>query len=154
MLVGKKRLLDKRLTVDPEEGSKMYRLEKNSNMSMVEKRHKRVKRWTKNFQLFDKNLVLIPICEYSHWFMVVLVRPGEEQPCMMVLDSLGGDNTRAVDIVKKYLEIEGREKLGEKALMNLKEMKVIRPNIPQQKNGFDCGVFLLHYAEKMLERYE
>ena len=142
----------KRLTVDPEEGSKMYRLEKNSNMSMVEKRHKRVKRWTKNFQLFDKNLVLIPICEYSHWFMVVLVRPGGEQPCMMLLDSLSGDNTRAVDIVKKYLEIEGREEVGEKVLTNLKKLKVVRPNIPLQNNGFDCGVFLLHYAEKMLER--
>jgi len=142
----------KRLTLDPEEGSKMDRWEKNSNMSMVEKRHRRVKRWTKNTQLFNKNLVLIPICECSHWYMVVLVRPGAEQPCMMVLDSLGGDNTRAVYIIMKYLEIEGREKLGEKALVNLKEMKVVRPNIPQQRNGFDCGVFLLHYAEKMLER--
>ena len=84
--------------------------------------------------------------------MVVLVRPGGEQACMMVLDSLGGDNTRAVDIIKEYLEIEGRVKLGKTALMNYEEMKVVRPDIPQQKNGFDCGLFLLHYAEKLMER--
>jgi len=141
-----------KLATDPVKGGKMDELEKNWNMSMVEKRHNRVKGWTKNFDLFNKNLVIIPICELSHWYMVVLVRPGGEQPCMMVLDSLGGDNTRAVDIIKEYLKIEGRVKLGKTALMNREEMKVVRPDIPQQRNGYDCGVFLLHYAEKLMER--
>merc|ERR1719186_1467031 len=124
-----------KLATDPVKGGKMDELEKKWNMSMVEKRHNRVKSWTKNFNLFKKNLVIIPICELSHWYMVVLVRPGVDQPCMLGLDSLGGDNTRAVDIIKEYLEIEGRMKIGKTALMNREEMKVVRPDIPQQRNG-------------------
>eukprot|EP00092_Neocalanus_flemingeri_P030193 GFUD01032772.1.p1 GENE.GFUD01032772.1~~GFUD01032772.1.p1 ORF type:complete len:452 (+),score=167.88 GFUD01032772.1:192-1358(+) len=141
----------KRLTTDPVEGSKMANLEMNLNMSLQEKRHRRVKAWTKNVRLLDKTLVFIPICEFSHWYMVVLVKPGSEQPCLMVLDSLGGDNTGAVDIIREYLDIESRVRV-EKAVQSFNEMTVETPEIPRQENGYDCGVFLLHYAEKMMER--
>ena len=29
-------------------------------------------------------------------------------------------------------------------------MKLIIPQKPQQKDGFNCGIFLLHYLEKIL----
>ena len=32
------------------------------------------------------------------------------------------------------------------------EMELICPVLPVQHNGFDCGVYLLHYSEKLFER--
>ena len=32
------------------------------------------------------------------------------------------------------------------------EMKTISPVKPEQMNGYDCGLFLLTYTEKILER--
>ena len=40
---------------------------------VYEVRHKRVERWTKNTDLFDKELVIVPVCQNSHWFLLVVV---------------------------------------------------------------------------------
>ena len=50
--------------------------ETDPNTSEAEKRHCRVKGWTKNCDLFEKVLLVIPICENSHWYLVIVVRPG------------------------------------------------------------------------------
>ena len=33
------------------------------------------KGWTKNVNLFEKNFVVFPICEHSHWYLVIAIRP-------------------------------------------------------------------------------
>ena len=42
-------------------------IEDNSDLNAAEKRHARVKRWTKNVNIFDKDFVIVPINESSHW---------------------------------------------------------------------------------------
>jgi Ulp1 family protease len=42
----------------------------------AEKRHNRVKSWTKNINIFDKDFVIIPINEYCHWFLAIICFPG------------------------------------------------------------------------------
>ena len=32
------------------------------------------------------------------------------------------------------------------------KMEVVQPCLPQQDNYTDCGLYLLHYVEKMFER--
>ena len=68
------------------------------------------------------------------------------------MDSLGGDNKEVVDMIKEYLVIELMNQMGDKNLQEVKEMRVVWPCLPQQDNYTDCGVFLLHYVEKMLKR--
>ena len=51
--------------------------EKNSTLCSGQKRHyMRVKGWTKNVDLFSKDMIIIPICEDSHWYLVIVVKPG------------------------------------------------------------------------------
>jgi sentrin-specific protease 7 len=39
-------------------------------------RHGRVKEWTQNVNIFDKDFVLVPINENSHWYLIVICFPG------------------------------------------------------------------------------
>ena len=81
----------------------------------------RVKGWSKNVDLFPKKLVVVPVCEHSHWFLVVVARLDlvegeggreEEGPFMFVLDSLGGRQEEAAEAVEGYLAMEWRAKVG------------------------------------------
>ena len=46
-----------------------------AGLSSAQKKHARVKGWTKNVNLFEKNFVVFPICEHSHWYLVIAIRP-------------------------------------------------------------------------------
>ena len=96
--------------------------EKDETLDEYEKRHKRVKGWSKKVDLFSKQLVVVPVCERSHWFLVVVARldlvegeggrEEEEGPFMFVLDSLGGRQEEAAEAVEGYLAMEWRAKVG------------------------------------------
>ena len=66
----------KRLNSTPKKTSTVASYEKDSTLKPAEKRHMRVKGWTKNVNLFEKNMVIIPICEHNHWYLVIAIRPG------------------------------------------------------------------------------
>ena len=53
---------------------------KNSSSS-ADIRYDRVKRWTKNVNIFEKDFVIIPINQHSHWFVAVICFPGCEPGC-------------------------------------------------------------------------
>ena len=65
-----------RLNSTHKKASTVASYEKDSSLKPAEKRHLRVKGWTKNVNLFEKNMVIIPICEHSHWYLVIAIRPG------------------------------------------------------------------------------
>ena len=48
---------------------------KMENLSADEKRHFRVKKWTKNINIFEKDFVFIPINDSSHWYLIVICFP-------------------------------------------------------------------------------
>ena len=39
-------------------------------------RHKNVKKWTKTVDIFSKKFVFFPICDHTHWSLIVLCNPG------------------------------------------------------------------------------
>lgn len=49
--------------------------EQDPNLTPAEKRHARVSKWTKNVNLFDKDYIIIPINENSHWFLAIICFP-------------------------------------------------------------------------------
>ena len=57
-------------------GKSLDTFEKSPILSSGQKRHMRVKGWTKNVDLFSKDMIIIPICEDSHWYLVIVVKPG------------------------------------------------------------------------------
>lgn len=44
-------------------------------MSAAQRRHARVKSWTKGVNLFEKDYIIIPINEQQHWFLAIICFP-------------------------------------------------------------------------------
>ena len=69
----------KRLTTRPaKQKNKVHPVEDDPNLSPADKRYERVKRWTKKTNIFEKDFVVVPINEHSHWFVAVICFPGIE----------------------------------------------------------------------------
>merc|ERR1719300_1886758 len=117
-----------------------------------------------NVDLFKKDILVFPICEHSHWYLVIAIKPGMVQhaegseertthgePLFLVLDSLGGNKSAAVTNIRKYLKVEWSQKMNEfdEVDFSSEQMKTVRPKKPEQENFSDCGIFLLHYVEKI-----
>ncbi|XP_064617471.1 sentrin-specific protease 6-like [Liolophura sinensis] len=45
-------------------------------MDLKERRHDRVKTWTRHVDLFSKDFIIVPINEHSHWFLAIICFPG------------------------------------------------------------------------------
>jgi len=141
-------------------------LDAESELTPAERRHAKVKGWTKSVDLFKKDILIFPICEHNHWYLVIAIKPGMVQfpeeseertthgePLFLVLDSLGGNKTAAVTNIRKYLNVEWSQKVNafDDVDFSSEQMKTIRPKKPEQENFSDCGIFLLHYVEKIFE---
>lgn len=48
----------------------------STRLNAGQKRYERVKKWTKNVNLFEKDYVIVPINESNHWFLVIICFPG------------------------------------------------------------------------------
>jgi len=154
----------KRMLTQPSSKSlKPDSFEKNPSLTSAQKRHMRVRGWTKNVDLFTKDMIIIPICEHSHWYLVIVIKPGlvvnapesearrvKGEPFFIVLDSLGESKTTAVNNVRSYLELEWQAKkmVGE-VDFSKRSMRTLWPVKPEQPNYSDCGIYLLHYVEKI-----
>ena len=49
---------------------------KDGSPDTAPRRHLKVAKWTKDVNIFEKNLLVIPICEEHHWYLVLVVKPG------------------------------------------------------------------------------
>ncbi|XP_005090611.1 uncharacterized protein LOC101864041 isoform X2 [Aplysia californica] len=54
--------------------------EEDAKKSLPERRHARVKKWTKTVDLFSKDFIIVPINEHSHWYLAVICFPGLANP--------------------------------------------------------------------------
>lgn len=79
----------KRLLTQPSsKQNHMFSFEKNQTLSSAQKRHLRVKSWTKKVDLFTKDMIIIPICEGSHWYALCVIKPG------LISNALGSKDSR------------------------------------------------------------
>lgn len=134
-----------------------------------------VDRFTRNLDIFSKDLVFVPINEALHWYLGVIVNPAHallgSQPqdvesgpeiCVsddedasvrqlsyvVMLDSLGHPRSAAIESLKRFMIEEAATKHGvqlDKALLRGRNLKV-----PRQPNLTDCGLFLLESVERAL----
>uniref|UniRef100_A0A8C2USE5 Sentrin-specific protease 6 n=2 Tax=Chinchilla lanigera TaxID=34839 RepID=A0A8C2USE5_CHILA len=51
-----------------------------TNLSIQQKRHGRVKTWTRHVDIFEKDFIFVPLNEAAHWFLAVVCFPGLEKP--------------------------------------------------------------------------
>ncbi|KHN27022.1 Ubiquitin-like-specific protease 1D [Glycine soja] len=124
------------------------------------------RRWWKGVNIFQKAYVLIPIHEDLHWSLIIICIPDKEYesgPIILHLDSLGLHSSKSVfDNIKSYL-IEEKNYMDRedvsldvsiadriwKCLPRRIESQIIQ--VPQQKNEYDCGLFVLYFIERFME---
>ncbi|CAH2004404.1 unnamed protein product [Acanthoscelides obtectus] len=102
-----------------------------------------LRRWTKRVDLFEHDMICIPIHLGMHWCMAII---DFRDQSIRYYDSMGGSNDRCLRALKQYLEAEHLDKkktpfdTSDFTLENVKD-------IPQQMNGSDCGMFSCTFAE-------
>ncbi|XP_027632498.1 sentrin-specific protease 2 isoform X3 [Tupaia chinensis] len=104
-----------------------------------------VRRWTKGVNLFEQELILVPIHRKVHWSLVVI---DLRRKCLKYLDSMGQKGHRICELLLQYLQDESKTKRNTD--LNLLEWThySMKPHeIPQQLNGSDCGMFTCKYAD-------
>lgn len=58
----------------------------NRTQTAAQKRHARVSSWTKNVNIFEKDFIIVPINEQSHWFLAIICFPNLTEPRTMDTD--------------------------------------------------------------------
>ncbi|KAK7250551.1 hypothetical protein RIF29_33058 [Crotalaria pallida] len=124
------------------------------------------RRWWRGVNIFKKPYILIPIHEDLHWSLIIICIPDKEDdsgPIILHLDSLGLHSSKSVfDNIKCYLLEEknylDRECLSSDVPIAERIWKCLPRRIdtqsivvPQQKNEYDCGLFVLYFMERFIE---
>ncbi|KAL7113596.1 hypothetical protein ACP275_04G070600 [Erythranthe tilingii] len=114
--------------------------------------------WIKAKSVFSKKYVFVPIVMWSHWSLLIFCHMCESPdsktntPCMLLLDSLHAIGPTRLESIARRLLFDmhvSEERLESKE--QLKKMRFLIPNVPQQKNGDECGFYVLYYIKLFLE---
>ncbi|XP_069790134.1 sentrin-specific protease 2-like isoform X2 [Narcine bancroftii] len=104
-----------------------------------------VKQWTKGVDLFEKDLILVPVHLGVHWCLTVA---DLRKKMIIHLDSMGQWNDDVCWTLLQYLQEESRNKKGHQLDSSKWVLRSMRSHeVPQQLNGSDCGVFVCKYAD-------
>nr|XP_040055283.1 sentrin-specific protease 2 isoform X2 [Gasterosteus aculeatus aculeatus] len=107
--------------------------------------HTAVKRWTKAVDIFLYDLVLVPLHLGVHWAMAVI---DFKSKTVKSYDSMGQRHDDVCSLLLLYLKEEHKVKKGRELDSPKWTVGSLRATeIPQQRNGSDCGVFVCKYAD-------
>lgn len=102
---------------------------------------KNVRRWSRKFDVFSKDKVFIPInISNTHWTLAVVFMRKKE---IHYYDSMSGSGKYYLRNILKWVKDEAKDKKG--LDLDVSDWKLIdrEDDVPQQKNGFDCGLFVI-----------
>jgi hypothetical protein len=109
-----------------------------------------VKRWSKNVpgnDVFGLSKIFIPVnMSNVHWACVAIFL---QERRIQFYDSMGGDGMYYMKALLQYLKDEWASMNNGQELPNSTEWRLVSctSDTPQQKNGFDCGVFTCMFAD-------
>lgn len=107
--------------------------------------HAAVKRWTKAVDLFQYDIILVPLHLGVHWSLAVV---DFKSKSVRSYDSMGQRHDDICQLLLTYLKEEHNAKKGRDLDNSKWTVGSMRASeIPQQKNGSDCGVFACKYAD-------
>ncbi|KAK7292267.1 hypothetical protein RIF29_08045 [Crotalaria pallida] len=108
---------------------------------------KSVRRWTSQkklgYGLHECDKIFVPIHREVHWCLAVINKKDKK---FQYLDSLKGMDTRVLKVLAKYFVDEVKDKTGEDIDLSSWEEEFVE-DLPEQKNGYDCGVFMIKYTD-------
>mmetsp|Transcript_60352 Transcript_60352/g.106070 ORF Transcript_60352/g.106070 Transcript_60352/m.106070 type:complete len:394 (-) Transcript_60352:70-1251(-) len=103
-----------------------------------------VKRWSKKFDVFAMDKIFMPVnLNNSHWVMAVVFVQKKE---IHYYDSMSGNGEFYMKSILRWLGDEANDKkIGS---VNPSEWTLTDEDpVPQQRNGYDCGVFSILCAD-------
>ncbi|XP_042316483.1 sentrin-specific protease 2 isoform X2 [Sceloporus undulatus] len=104
-----------------------------------------VRRWTKEVDLFQHDMILVPIHIRVHWALVVIDMRRET---IKYFDSMGQNGHKICMKLLQYLQDESKAKRNVDINASSWALYSMKPHeIPQQLNGSDCGMFACKYAD-------
>ncbi|CAN8294402.1 unnamed protein product [Cochlearia groenlandica] len=124
------------------------------------------RRWWKGLDLFRKSYIFIPIHEDLHWSIVIICIPDKKDESgvtILHLDSLGlHPRTLIFNNIKRFLKEEWNylnqdaplsdSPISDNIWRDLPNMiNEAEVKVPQQRNDFDCGLFVLFFIERFIK---
>lgn len=135
-------------------------------------------RWNKSVRVFDKDFLVIPICQGLHWLLVIVcfarkcpdhddpiliteISKAPKQrnfafPCMLIFDSLGYRYMDTFTLpIRRFLCKRWRHERPQEEPRNFKNRMIFKEYaamVPRQRNAYDCGIHLLCTFEKFLSQ--
>ena len=115
----------------------------------------KVKSWYQDIDLFSKDYWLIPIAVNDHWILVIVTYPKHAfnnklpPPAILLFDSI---DLHAVDpraALENFMQSEWRSRYGETIDIDI-PLHMLK--VPLQNNQWDCGVFILEYAKRFIQK--
>lgn len=129
-----------------------------------EKGFKCASKWIKGVDIFDKDFLIMPVCEKEHWVLVIICYPSKTpsiksqlisdeelyEPAVLVLNSSPGCAPAVKKVLQLFLKHQWLlERRSERtfSINNAKKtgIRLIFPKLPLQGNNYNCGVFILNY---------
>ncbi|RWW67108.1 hypothetical protein BHE74_00025467, partial [Ensete ventricosum] len=126
----------------------------------------KLRRWWKGVNIFQKSYVFIPVHGEMHWSLAIICIPAQEDksgPIVLHLDSLGFHNSQSIfHVIDRFLKEEWNyinqnssrpdlpfsENIWRHLSSSIEKKKI---TVPQQKNEYDCGLFVLYFMERFIE---
>ncbi|XP_009785316.1 ubiquitin-like-specific protease ESD4 isoform X3 [Nicotiana tabacum] len=106
-----------------------------------------VKRWTSQrklgYSLFECDKIFVPIHQEVHWCLAVINKKDEK---FQYLDSLGGRDNQVLRVLTRYFIDEVKDKNGKDIDVSSWKQEFVE-DLPEQENWFDCGMFMIKYAD-------
>ncbi|KAL5541864.1 hypothetical protein UlMin_009574 [Ulmus minor] len=109
--------------------------------------YKSVRRWTTQkklgYSLIDCDKIFVPVHKEIHWCLAVINKKDQK---FQYLDSLKGGDRQVMKVLPRYYVDEVKDKSGREIDVSSWEHEFVQ-DLPEQKNGFDCGMFMIKYAD-------
>lgn len=95
------------------------------------------------YGLLDCDKIFVPIHKEIHWCLAVINKKEEK---FQYLDSLGGADKKVMKMLAMYITDEVKDKTGKSIDVTSWKQEFVT-DLPNQENGYDCGVFMIKYAD-------
>ncbi|KAL0388791.1 UNVERIFIED_CONTAM: Ubiquitin-like-specific protease ESD4 [Sesamum radiatum] len=86
------------------------------------------------------------LCAYPQRSSLVFSNNQQKDEKFQYLDSLKGGDPRVLNVLTRYFVDEVKDKCGKDINVSSWEQEFVT-DLPEQANGFDCGMFMIKYAD-------
>jgi Ulp1 family protease len=108
-----------------------------------------VRRWTKKFNILEKEKIFCPVnISNTHWTLAVIYMQQQE---IHYYDSMSSSGEFYLQALKKWVYDDVLDKQQQTLDMSSWKLLDRMSHVPQQRNGFDCGMFAITHADYLAD---